>query len=154
MNTENTKRTSIKTKEETKQEILTGVVDNETKTYTFQKTISILGEKKTGTFKAKYLGVSARLRIGTIRAKLLEGAPQESLDVLTDDLAYMIAYLTVALTQVPSWWDYDCIDEIGELREVYLEVYEFMQSFRGKYDENTNVRYSSNASGEETVETK
>ena len=71
MNTE-TKRTSIQAK---KEEILTGIVDNESKTYTFNKTMSVQGERKTGTFKTKFLGVTARLRIGTIRAKLLECQP-------------------------------------------------------------------------------
>ena len=148
MNTE-TKRTSIQAK---KEEILTGIVDNESKTYTFNKTMSVQGERKTGTFKTKFLGVTARLRIGTIRAKLLEGAPQQSVDTLTDDLAFMIAYLTVSLIQVPSWWDYDKLDEISELREVYMEVYEFNQTFRNQNDESSNVGHSSDAIGEETME--
>ena len=148
MNTE-TKRTSIQAK---KEEILTGIIDNESKTYTFNKTMSVQGERKTGTFKTKFLGVTARLRIGTIRAKLLEGAPQQSVDTLTDDLAFMIAYLTVSLIQVPSWWDYDKLDEISELREVYMEVYEFNQTFRNQNDESSNVGYSSDAIGEETME--
>ena len=39
------------------------------------------------------MGVAARLRIGTLRAKLVEGAPAQSVDTVTDDIAYMIAYL-------------------------------------------------------------
>ena len=113
-------------------DILAGVVDNESKTYTFEKEISISCKKRKGTFIAKYLGVAARLRIGTIRAKLLDGAPSQSVDTLTDDIAYMIAYLQVALTKTPNWWDIEQLDDISDLRDVYLEVYNFNQFFREK----------------------
>lgn len=150
-----TERQAIKQKKQEQQnEILTGIIDNESKTYTFEKTMSVNGEKKTGSFTAKYIGVSGRLRIGTIRAKLLDGAPSQSVDPLTDDIAYMIAYLTVALIKTPSFWNYDSLDEITELREMYLEVYNFIQFFRGKDDSNTNVGDSTTASGQEVVENK
>lgn len=118
-------------KQEQQLDILAGIIDQDSKTYTFEKTISIGNEKKTGTFIAKYIGVAGRLRIGTIRAKLLEGAPSQSVDTLTDDIAYMIAYLTVTLTKTPDWWSYDEIDEVEDLKDMYLEVYNFIQSFRG-----------------------
>ena len=138
-----------------KQEVLTGVIDNESKTYTFNKTITMVdGTKREGTFTAKYLGVTARLRIGTIRAKLLEGAPSQSVDQLTDDIAYMIAYLTVALIKTPTWWSYDALDEFTELREMYMEVYEFMQSFRRNDGTSADAGHSTDAAGTETVEDK
>lgn len=154
MNNQNdVKRQAIKQKKQEQQmNVLSGIVDNEAKTYTFEKTVSIRNEKKTGTFVAKYLGVTGRLRIGTIRAKLLDGAPSQSLDSLTDDIAYMIAYLTVALVKTPSWWNYDEIDNISDLREMYLEVYDFIQSFRVQNESNSNARDSSTASSEEIVE--
>ena len=37
--------------------------------------------------------------------KLEDGAPAQSIDNLTDDIAYMIAYLTVALIETPKWWN-------------------------------------------------
>lgn len=139
-------------KREQQANILAGIIDNESKTCTFEKTISIGGQKKTGTFTAKYISVSGRLRIGTIRAKLLDGAPSQSVDTLTDDIAYMIAYLTVALVKVPTWWNYDEIDEVSELRDLYMEVYNFVQCFRRKNESNTNAGNSSIAIGTETVE--
>lgn len=117
-------------KQEQQANVLAGVVDNESKTYVFEKEVSVGGQKRTGTFKAKYMGVAGRLRVGTIRAKLLDGAPSQSVDTLTDDIAYMIAYLTVSLIKVPDWWNYDEIDEVSDLRDMYMEVYNFVQSFR------------------------
>lgn len=134
-----------------KEEILTGIIDNESKTYTFEAEVSIEGETKKGTFTAKYMGVAARLRIGTLRAKLLEGAPAPSLDGLTDDIAYMIAYLTVACTKTPIWWDYEKLDNVEDLQKVYMEVYKFVNSFREGNGTSTNVGNSENAVGEEIV---
>lgn len=147
-----TERKAIKTEQQDK--ILAGIIDNESKTYTFTKTISVGGKKKEGQFTAKYLGVTARLRIGTLRAKLLDGAPAESVDTLTDDIAFMISYLTVALIKTPSWWNYDELDDIEDLRAMYFEVYNFMQSFRSHDESNSNVGHSSTTTSSETVESK
>lgn len=133
-------------------EVLTGIVDQESKTYSFQKTVSIGGEKKTGAFVAKYMGIGARLRMGSLRAKLLDGAPNESVDTLTDDIAYMIAYLTVTLTKRPNWFNFEDLDDFSDLRELYQEVYNFTQNFRAKNEQSTNAGSSKDASGEETVE--
>ncbi len=152
-NKTNAKRQAIKEQKEKEQDqILSRIIDNESKTLTFEATVSIQGEKKTGKFKAKYLGVAGRLRIGTIRAKLLEGAPAQSVDSVTDDIAFMISYLTVALVEFPQWWNYETLDDFGDLRAVYLEVYNFVNSFRTNHEKNTNVGNSSDSSGEETVE--
>ena len=141
-----------KQKEQQKEQILSGIIDNESKTYTFESDVSIGGERKTGTFTAQYMGVAARLRIGTIRAKLLDGAPAQSIDTLTDDIAYMIAYLQVALIKTPNWWNFDMLDDISDLRDVYMEVYNFVQSFRANNESNSNVGSGSNASSQENME--
>ena len=135
-------------------EVLAGIVDSESKTYTFEKEVSVEGEKKKGTFTVKYMGVSARLRLGTIRARLLEGAPSQSVDPLTDDIAYMIAYLTVSLVKAPNWWNYDKIDDVNDLREVYMEAYKFMRSFRGQNEQSANAGDSSASNSKKAVESK
>lgn len=145
-----TERQAIKTEKQEK--ILAGILDKESKTYTFTKTVSTGGKKREGQFTAKYMGVTARLRIGTLRAKLLEGAPSNSVDTVTDDIAFMIAYLTVALIKVPSWWNYDELDDIEDLRSMYFEVYNFVQSFRSEDDSNTNAGDSTDTSGKKNVE--
>lgn len=152
-NDENLSRQAIKEKKERqKEQILSGIIDNESKTYTFEKSVTLGGVKRNGSFTAKYMGVADRLRIGTIRAKLLDGAPSQSVDTLTDDIAYMIAYLQVALTKTPSWWSFDMLDDISDLRELYMEVYNFVQSFRLSNESNTNAGDSSNTSSKENVE--
>lgn len=135
-------------------EVLTGIVDRESRTYSFEKEISVDGIKRTGTFTAKYMGVAARLRLGSIRAKLLDGAPQQSVDPLTDDIAYMIAYLTVSIVKAPNWWNYDLIDDIQDLRSMYDEVFKFMTSFRAQDVVDSNAGNSSNSSSEEIVADK
>ena len=66
----------------------------------------------------------------------------------------MIAYLTVSLVKAPNWWDYDKIDDVGDLRGVYMEAYKFMRSFRGQNEQSTNAGNSSASNSQETVESK
>lgn len=128
-----------------KLEVLSGVIDRDSKTYSFKKSLSVEGVKQEGTFVARYMGIGARLKLGTIRAKLLEGAPIDSVDTMTDDIAYMIAYLSVALVKTPKWFNYDNIDEYQDLRDLYMEVYNFMTNFRTKNEQDTNAGSSKDA---------
>lgn len=154
--TNDTKRQAIKTAKEQRQldetQILSGIVDNDSKTYTFEAEALVDGKREKGTFVAKYMGVAARLRIGTIRAKLLDGAPAASVDVLTDDIAYIIAYLQVALIKTPKWWNYDELEDFEDLKNIYQEVFNFIQNFRAQNEQNTHDRYSSDTSGKKVVE--
>ena len=136
-------------------EVLSGIIDDERRTYTFKKVYNIYGKELQGTFEAKYLSITDRLRIGVLRAKMLDGAPAVSLDRIADDIAYMIAYLTVALTKAPKWWDYEQMsieEDISKLREVYREVYTFNQSFRYNDGAGSNAGTGTDTTGEEAVE--
>ena len=139
-------------KTQEKLDILSGIIDKDSKTYSFEKTVSILGEKKTGSFVAKYMGITARLRLGTIRAKLLDGAPTQSVDPLTDDIAYMIAYLSVTLIKTPNWWNYDNLDDLDDLKSVFDEVVNFSRSFREKDDKNSDVGNSGTSTSTQDLE--
>lgn len=139
-------------KDQDKLDVLTGIIDQNSKTYSFNRTMTLGGKKQTGTFVAKYLGVTARLRLGVIRAKLLDGAPNQSVDTLTDDLAYMIAYLNVALIKFPPWWNYDNLDSLEELRDLYLEVYNFMTKFREQNEASANDGSGTTPAGETNME--
>ena len=130
-----------------KTEILSGIINKENKTYSFEYTMSMMGKKQTGTFVARYMGIGARLKLGTIRAKLLDGAPIQSVDTLTDDLAYMIAYLSVGLVNTPKWFNYDEIDDYEDLKNLYLEVFNFMNNFRGKNEQSSNAGDSQATTG-------
>lgn len=139
-------------KDQDKMDVLTGIIDQDSKTYSFNRTMTVSGKKQSGTFVAKYMGITARLRLGTIRAKLLDGAPIQSVDTLTDDIAYMIAYLNVSLIKFPAWWNYDNLDSIEELRDMYLEVYNFMRKFREQNEEGSNAGRGTIPSGAENME--
>ena len=135
-----------------KMDVLTGIIDKDSKTYSFEKELSVLGKRQKGAFVAKYMGIGARLRMGTIRAKLLDGAPVDSVDTTTDDIAYMIAYLTVSLVKSPRWFNYDNLDYYEDLRELYTEVYRFMTNFREQNEQDSNAGNSENAAGTPSVE--
>lgn len=139
-------------KDQDKMDVLTGIIDPDSKTYSFNRTITVNGKKQTGAFTAKYMGITARLRLGTIRAKLLDGAPNQSVDALTDDIAYMIAYLNVALIKFPVWWNYDNLDSIEELRDMYLEVYNFVNQFREQNAQSADAGSGSVPAGQANME--
>lgn len=136
-----------------KEEILSGIVDTELRKYTFKKEYEFFGKVLQGTFEAKYMSVTDRIKIGVLRSKLLDGA--DNVDPLTDDIVFMISYLQVALTKVPRWWNYDQLSldgDLEKLREVYNEVYNFNTSFREYYAKNSNAGDSSDASSQEIME--
>lgn len=139
-------------KNQKEMEVLAGVIDRESKTYSFEKTVSVADESRTGAFTAKYMGIGARLRMGTIRAKLLDGAPNQSVDAVTDDIAFMIAYLTVTLTKTPQWFNFDNLDDYDDLRALYDEVYNFHTAFRGKDETGTNAPSSEVTTSKKAME--
>lgn len=163
MNQQNQKQQEIKEqkqrqrqeKERQVDEILSGIVDTERRMYTFKRVYEVNGKRLQGTFEAKYMSITDRLRIGVLRAKYLDGAPSESVDALADDIAYMIAYLQVALIKAPKWWNYEQLsfeDDMNKLREVYTEVYNFNKYFREYYESTANAGSGSDTFSEETME--
>ena len=137
------------------EEMLSGLINTDKRTYTFNKTYEFFGQKLQGTFVAKYMSISDRLKLGVIRGKLLDGVNPASLDTLSDDIIYMIAYLKVSLVEQPKWWNYDFMtmeDDYEKLREVYMEVYEFNKCFRGYYDKNANAGFGADSASKETLE--
>lgn len=148
-----TDRKAIKTKEDQeKTDILTGIISNEDKTYTFEAEMSVDNKVRKGQFVAKFMTVTGRLRLGTIRAKLLDGAPSQSVDALTDDIAYMLAYLQVSLIKTPDWFNWDGIDNEQELRKIFLEVVEFNNRFRNQDGQTSDAGDSADTSSTEAVE--
>ena len=134
---------------------LSGIVDHERRIYTFKKVYNMYGKKLQGTFEAKYLSIVDRLRIGTLRAKLLDGVSGQSLDRISDDISYMLAYLNVALTKTPKWWDYEKMsmeNDIPKLREVFREVSEFNRSFRYEDEGSGHAESGSDELGKEDME--
>lgn len=109
------------------------LVDYNARTLMFKKTyISPDGEELEGVFKAVYPSIMDRIKVGTIRAETLNGAPSASVDNFTDDLVYMIAYLSVILKEKPDWFNFDSFDDIDFMRDVFIEVSNWVNNFRHK----------------------
>ena len=151
--TTKTDRKAIKAKEDQeKTDILTGIISNDDKTYTFEAEITVDNKVRKGQFVAKFMTVTGRLRLGTIRAKLLDGAPAQSIDALTDDIAYMIAYLQVSLIKTPEWFNWDGIDNEQDLRKMFMEVVEFNNRFRNQDEQASDAGDSSDTPSTKVVE--
>lgn len=141
-------------KEQEEDQALSGIIDNEKKRYTFKYTIHTANEAKEGTFTAKVMSVMDRLALGSQRAKLLGGAPLASVDGVTDDIAYMIAFLQIVLVESPAWFDFDVMDDLNDLYGMFYEVKAFHDRFRSYGEQGANVGDSEATSSTETVEDK
>jgi len=101
--------------------------------YTFQFSwADSRGKKWEGTFTTHYPTPLDLLRAGTMQSRLLGGAPKESLDALTDEIAFIVARLTFSLDDKPEWFKdpLSIVDGVPLLQAVYSEVLGFEQFFR------------------------
>lgn len=131
----NYNNTSNKTKKQNQQpkeakDIMNMYFDAEARTMTFDATLSVYGEKKTGKFTFKYPSITERIRVGTLRAQMLDGAEEKSLDNLTSDLTYIVAFLRVTAVKMPDWFDFSEIDDIIGIRKIFNEVQIWVSNFR------------------------
>ena len=88
-----TKKNEVNESSEKVRKVTQIITDAEARTCTFTKKYKIRGKNKTGTFTFKYPSLFDRTQIGVARAKMLDGAQEQSLDKVTSDLTYIIAYL-------------------------------------------------------------
>lgn len=137
--------------EQAKLDVLSGIVDKEARTYTMQKTVAINGERREGMFVYHYPTVSDRIRQGIMQSQFLQGVPVESLDVVTYNIAYAMAFLASVTTQVPEWFRYEQMDSIDELQEMFVEVNDFVESFRSAYAAGADAASGKDAAGKEIV---
>lgn len=126
-------------------------VDAEARTATFKKTCNFNGLNKTGTFVAKYPTITDRIAIGSMRAKMLGGAPSQSVDTYTDDLAFMVAYLKVLLVKTPNWFDLTKLEDDTLLRELFQEVSNWVADFRQSNVAGENGGFGATADDEEDM---
>ena len=104
--------------------------DPEERTMSFNATLSVYGVEKTGRFTFKYPSITERIRIGTLRAQMLDGAEEKSLDSLTSDLTYIVAFLRITAVKVPDWFDFSDIDDVIGIRRIFNEVQVWVTNFR------------------------
>ena len=139
-------------KNEPENEIINGLVDNESRQLTFDASVSIDGVRRVGTFTAQYMPVMGRIKMGVTLSTLLDGKQVQDVDPLTGDLAYMLSLLSVTLTATPSWWDINKIDDEKDLMNIFKTVDSFQQSFRAQDDAKENAGCGENTVGAETME--
>ena len=124
------------------------ITDAEARTCTFTKTYKVHGHNKTGTFTFKYPSLMDRVQIGVARAKLLDGASEQSLDTMTSDLTFMMAYLGKLCIKQPKWFNINMIDEFAVLSDLYNEVSKWVSNFRQEMDASEDAGHSDTANDE------
>lgn len=87
------------------------------------------GQRSTGSITVRRLSVSAYAEAGVRRAQLNNGL---QVDAVTGFVNEMRAYLSVAITQAPEWWDLDNCYDLALLRATYDYVTAWEGSFRRK----------------------
>lgn len=81
-----------------------------------------------GTFKFHHPTVMENMRIGVVKSQLLGGLT--NVDVLTDNIAHMVATLSVVLDSKPDWFDVENMYDYELLEIVYDKYAEWYNSFR------------------------
>lgn len=133
----------------------TNVVTNaEERTCTFTKTYRILGNNKSGTFTFKYPSVFDRIKWGSTRAKMLDGAPEQSVDRVTSDLTFMIAYLNTLMVKGPSWFNWETLEDDYIIKDLFTEVTQWVKNFRQSLEGtgNTNEGNSNTTSNAQNMD--
>lgn len=133
------------------------ITDAEARTCTFTKTYKVHGHNKTGTFTFKYPSVMDKVQIGAARAKLLDGAPESSIDAYTSNISYMVCYIGKLCIKQPKWFNVSLIEETEIVEDLFMEVTNWVNTFRqdlesGKYDGVGTSEYSETlVGGSETI---
>ena len=95
-------------------------------------------ENFVGRFQVHYPSQFERLQMGVLKSNLLGGNLQ--VDVLTDNLAQIIATLDTVLDEKPDWFDIENPDLQYEIMEaVYLEYENWVDSFRRSVKKNADT---------------
>lgn len=128
------------------------ITDKEARTCTFTKNYRVHGKNKTGTFVFKYPSLMDRTQIGIARAKMLDGASEKSLDQVTSDLSYMIAYIGHLCIKQPAWFNLGIIEEYEIIEDLFTEVTKWVRSFRRELETSEDAGHSDSANDEDAME--
>lgn len=101
------------------------------RTYSFYAEFTDIDSKfKRGKFVVHYPSVFERMQIGVTKAALLGGGGL-SVDVLTDNIAHIIATLDNVVDEHPDWFDVGDEDlEYDILEAVFTEYQNWVNQFR------------------------
>lgn len=122
--------------------------------HTFTIEAVVQGEAVSGEFTAHYPSLKDEIRIQSALSQLISGADLDYFPTRVYEVAYAIAYLGVVLDETPEWFVIDKIDDEQVIYDVYKEVVDFINSFRGKDEDRSAEGTGSQAEDTEAVEGK
>ena len=82
-----------------------------------------------GIFTFHHPTLQERMRIGVMKAQLLNGMDGK-VDVITDNIAYMTAVLSIVIDNAPAWFKLNELYDYEILNSVYEKYNEWVNSFR------------------------
>ena len=125
----------------------------DSKVWTFQfKYEDSRGKTWEGAFTNKILTVRDRMNSGLLKAKLLGGAPIQSVDAYTDNLLEFVAHMTYSLIKRPDWAKN--LDQLLENEDADLvaAVYAEVQAHEAYYFRRNEVESPSESDGSDSGE--
>ena len=88
------------------------------------------GKNVKGKFKCKYPSIANTISIEVRMSRILDKASVDTLPTATADLAYMLAYNDTLLIERPDWYNPKYFEDDTIIKDVYMEIYAFANSFR------------------------
>jgi len=88
-------------------------------------------EGARGRFTFHRPTMKERLTIGVLEATNLGQVNRMSVDIITRNIAHIMATFSVVLDDRPAWFNLDVIDDYDLLEKVYLKYEEVVNPFRG-----------------------
>lgn len=128
------------------------ITDAEARTCTFTKTYKVHGKNKTGTFTFRYPSIMDKVQIGVARAKMLDGAAEQSVDNYTSNFSYMICYIGKLCIKQPGWFNLNVIDENDIIQDLFKEVTQWVDNFRRDMESGEDNRDSTAGHSEAAVD--
>lgn len=101
--------------------------------YTFQfEWEDTRGKKWSGSFTAHFPTPMDLVKSGVMQARMTGSTAKDSLDALTDEIAFIVSRLSYCLDKRPEWFKdpMGIIDGVPLIQAVYGKVVDFEQFFR------------------------
>lgn len=92
--------------------------------------LTSVDKRYIGDFTFKVPSLLEKMRVGIVKAGLLKGMSESSLDIMTQNIAHMTATLTVVCPEYPKWFNLDEIEDYIVLETVYDTYLDWENSFR------------------------
>jgi len=105
-----------------------------------------------GHFKVKHPSLMDTMDIGVRRAHFLNGADSKSVDVMTDNLTFMTATLSVVILEAPKWFNLEVLDDYMVLSAIYEEYKNWNATFRRGNEQSSNTGSSETSANEGSLE--